>query len=296
MLEKRDRKIKKARDLITSITKRIIFRSLPVYYYSDVNNFGDRIAPLLAQQLSGRTTCNAKLLPWTPSDIYCLTGSLLQSLTRRTCLIWGSGFICKPGNKARVLPPREIYCLRGPISGDIAAKLGWESLERYGDPTLLLPDLWPLSRSKTQTPLVIPHILFTQNSLRRLDSPIICPPWQPVEAMVKRILAANVVISSSLHGLVLAEAYRVPWLWLRIKNDPRKGGELKFWDFFESHQIKSPPYIFADRLDTSLQKVDLLIEKSALGGLDVLNTRKKDLRTTMPEIFTLGAARTHPST
>ncbi|MDF2499161.1 MAG: hypothetical protein K0Q86_2793 [Arthrobacter koreensis] len=53
-----------------------------------------------------------------------------------------------------------------------------------------------------------------------------------VEAVVRRITGARVCISSSLHGIIVAQAYRVPWVWLRISDRLISGDRYKFEDFF----------------------------------------------------------------
>lgn len=53
-----------------------------------------------------------------------------------------------------------------------------------------------------------------------------------VEAVVAQIAGAQVCISSSLHGIIVAQAYGVPWVWLRISDLLISGDTFKFEDFF----------------------------------------------------------------
>ena len=53
-----------------------------------------------------------------------------------------------------------------------------------------------------------------------------------VETVVRQIAAAQVCVSSSLHGIIVAQAYGVPWVWLRVSDRIISGDRYKFEDFF----------------------------------------------------------------
>jgi hypothetical protein len=55
------------------------------------------------------------------------------------------------------------------------------------------------------------------------------PNWQ---VTVDRIVSCDVLVTSSLHGLIAAEAYGVPVVWVQPSGRLR-GGEFKFRDYFE---------------------------------------------------------------
>lgn len=50
--------------------------------------------------------------------------------------------------------------------------------------------------------------------------------------VVNEIGSASCCISTSLHGVIVAHAYGVPWVWLNIAERDLKGGSFKFEDFF----------------------------------------------------------------
>ena len=51
--------------------------------------------------------------------------------------------------------------------------------------------------------------------------------------VIDQINMCECVVSSSLHGLIVAEAYGVPARWICVENN-LLGGNFKFWDFYES--------------------------------------------------------------
>ena len=54
-----------------------------------------------------------------------------------------------------------------------------------------------------------------------------------VETVAKQISSCEKIISSSLHGLIAAQAYDIPFAWVKF-SDNIKGDGIKFYDFFDS--------------------------------------------------------------
>jgi hypothetical protein len=55
---------------------------------------------------------------------------------------------------------------------------------------------------------------------------------EEAELVVNQIANSAVCVSTSLHGLVVAHAYEVPWVWLEIQDNKLSGTNFKFEDFF----------------------------------------------------------------
>jgi Polysaccharide pyruvyl transferase len=53
---------------------------------------------------------------------------------------------------------------------------------------------------------------------------------QPAERVVREISASAAVITTSLHGLVTADAYGIPAVWTMLE-PPLSGGSFKFHDY-----------------------------------------------------------------
>jgi pyruvyltransferase len=53
--------------------------------------------------------------------------------------------------------------------------------------------------------------------------------------VIDQILQCEKIVSSSLHGLILADAYRVPAYWLQV-GERQSGDQFKYEDYFGSVQ------------------------------------------------------------
>jgi pyruvyltransferase len=54
--------------------------------------------------------------------------------------------------------------------------------------------------------------------------------WKDI---VDKALSCETILSGSLHGLIISEAYKIPNLWIEF-GEPLIGGHFKFHDFFFS--------------------------------------------------------------
>lgn len=188
---------------------------LPVYWWQPKNslrNFGDELNPAVIQALVGKKPRHA-----TPQDTKLLAiGSVLHFATPNDH-VWGSGV------NGKNLDPNEyvsqlaaVYAVRGPLTQEFLKKKSIDCPEVYGDPGLLIPQLYHLSRGEpTQDYVVIPHL----SELEDLPhDPHHVYPTEPWLQIYEKIRSAQLVISSSLHGLVLAEALGIPARHLRISD------------------------------------------------------------------------------
>jgi hypothetical protein len=106
---------------------------------------------------------------------------------------------------------------------------------------------------------------------------------QDVEVVVRHIRDASLVISSSLHGIIVAQAYGRPWVWWRDNRGLLHGGDFKFEDFFSSIEV-SPPCIECNGEITS-RLVDKAITMATLAPHAVTQQRQRDLLSNAPRIL-----------
>jgi len=139
-------------------------------------------------------------------------------------------------------PAAEYLAVRGPLTRAAVLDSGGDCPEVYGDPALLLPDFYRPVLKKQYRRLFVPH--YTDRVVLTSRHPKM--PWaDPIRAnplhVVRDILRARTVLSSSLHGLVVAHAYGIPAAWVRL-SDNLSGDDIKFYDYAASVGITLVPY------------------------------------------------------
>ena len=211
-------------------------------YWSDQStDFGDQLGPWLLGSITGRSSYNTIGRPDAGGALMTV-GSLITDMRRPDMTIWGSGlFAPLKGAAIKRLEdrkPRVILAVRGARTRNQLIKhLGWDVPEVYGDPALLMPYvLRPGERPNERSGLsVIPSYahtpIVTESLISRCGGHHV-DVQRPAEEVVEQIAQSEVVLSTSLHGLIIAQAYGIPWVWLRVANTGVVGHRFSFSDFF----------------------------------------------------------------
>jgi hypothetical protein len=242
-------------------------RAIASYWWDQRTNFGDQIGPWLLEAITGRPSYNTIGLP-NAGNALMTVGSLITEMQRPDMTIWGSGLIAPLSkaaiNRLRDRTPREILAVRGARTRNQLIKhLGWDVPEVYGDPALLMPYvLQPGERPGDRSGLsVIPHYsqthIVTETLIARCGGHHV-DVQRSAEEVVAEIAQSEVVVSTSLHGLILAQAYGIPWVWLRIADQGLVGDRFKFSDFFttlEKEEVASVSVTAEDAAELDLEQV-----------------------------------------
>lgn len=203
-------------------------------------NWGDDMNVYLIEALlHKKVTCyNTSVLSWLFCKVnYSLIGSVLQGVNKNT-IVWGSGLISE-----REIPkchPKKIHAVRGPLSRKLLIDNGFDCPEIYGDPILLLPHYYVPNVEKKYEIGIVPHFYdefepMIQDYLRKhpkchLISMSHYDNWKDV---IDGICSCKMILSSSLHGIIVSDAYGIPNVWVEFS---RKvfGNGFKFRDYFAS--------------------------------------------------------------
>ena len=213
---------------------------IPLYWWGKKTNFGDLIGPWMIEMMTGRSTANIRHQEEKAGITGLATaGSLIHSLDRPGLEIWGSGSICSlTAEHIRKLAHREpakIHAVRGWKTFKELQKLGWSAPRVFGDPASLLPRLYaPKPRAEVKGKIaIVPHYMHKTLFAGLGDDAFHMVEVQDQAApVVDQIASARCVLSTSLHGVIVAQAYGVPWVWLRIRDAALIGGDFKFEDYF----------------------------------------------------------------
>lgn len=220
-------------------------------------NWGDLIPGFLIKKLSNSEKFNIDdvFSVKNPNKKYLIysTGSVFKYV-KEDSLVWGTGCI-DYGLVGR--RPKKIYSVRGPMTRNELLKVGYSCPEEYGDPALLFPLVYnPKNIEKKIKFGVIPHYidyatkdgLSIINSLRDNGVKII-DICSGVYEFINQLLEVENVLSSSLHGLIVSDAYNIPNVRIKI-TDGIIGGDFKFNDYFLSvGRELDKPIIFNNRVN-----------------------------------------------
>ena len=211
---------------------------IPLNYFTHKQNFGDLISPWLVQQMTGREVVVARR----SEPHYVVIGSILNQSTDQS-IIWGPGTYGTEA-KREVAANAQYTAVRGPLTqAKLSASRGFGIAvpEVYGDPALLAPLYYQPS-----VPITHEYGVVVRWSERRWSRATYGPGVKmidfgrsDVEAVFRELLSCRKIITSSLHGLIVADAYGIPNAWL-ASNSPR-GGAFKFHDYFASvNKLRQP--------------------------------------------------------
>lgn len=128
----------------------------------------------------------------------------------------------------------DIRAVRGPLSREVFLKLGHQCPEVYGDPGILMPILYTPENLPTEKKDygIIPQ--FTSEPEIRKYIPadrIISTNTNDFKAFIDKVCSCSMVYSSSLHGIILAEAYGVPAIFYR---ELHRNIDFKYRDYYAS--------------------------------------------------------------
>jgi pyruvyltransferase len=188
-----------------------------------VNNFGDLLGPEIVRGmrrelgLGDRAVRTARLIS---------IGSVMH-LAQDGDIVWGAGVNGKIAAEMHSFAALDVRAVRGPLTHAFLRRRGIaEGPLPYGDPALLLGELRPdLRAAPRDIPLtIIPNL----NDAAFISGRDVISPRLPLERCLARIARSRLVVGSSLHAVIVAEALGVPARVVRS----RREAEFKYADYF----------------------------------------------------------------
>jgi pyruvyltransferase len=222
---------------------------LPVFYwrpdeetYGISVNFGDALFPLIVERIVKRPVERVDERYAGPKLI---AGGSALHCARDGDVLWGAGLRTEEdfarGPRFQRL---RVAAVRGPITRDfLRSRYAVDVPEVFGDPAILLPQLFPEWRRRPVTGRigVIPHFSNRHEYTSTSENLVVIVPNQEPDRIVPDILTCELVVAGSLHGLIVAEAFGIPARWL---NSSRTEPELKYYDYYQGtdrypHPVKT---------------------------------------------------------
>ncbi len=246
------KKVYKHRDeiILSDFSRKTQNNSVNIHYWrtkENQDNLGDFLSKIVveyyaANLISNRDCSSVKGI----RHIYAI-GSILGFGCQRA-VVWGSGLLMpyRLYFERLLLAKPDVRCVRGPKTRDELLKLGISCPEIYGDPAILMPEIYQPDCSKKEYDiLLITH--FSQNNIIDGKMHRIDMLTQDYKFVIDEIVKSKKIISSSLHGIILAEVYNIPAvLWL-----PCGSSKFKYEDYYLS--TGRSDIIIAESLEEALR-------------------------------------------
>ncbi|MGJ8693617.1 MAG: polysaccharide pyruvyl transferase family protein [Thalassotalea sp.] len=217
--------------------------NIKLFWWNEKVNLGDAINLEVVKKLS------KKEVEWVPHnyalDYNTCIGSVLQ-LANNNASVWGSGYISEAARSPR--KPKHVHAVRGPLTRKLLQQQGVLCPEVFGDPALLAPLLFPIKTEKKYKLGIIPHFVDKESSFFKRTLPddvkVIDIETDNIVQFLTEMCECEKIISSSLHGIILADAYSIPSIRVKFSN-AITGGDFKFNDYSlsVSRELVNPIYL-----------------------------------------------------
>jgi len=218
---------------------RVLFRrrQIPVNFFDRCRNVGDRLNFTVVERISGRKIYRVKTRKF-PHLV--AIGSMLSGCCK-TSYIWGCGSIDGKALGSKLVK-KNVFALRGRRSLQLVRMSCGDSsfTVPLGDPAILLPFIIDVSNVRVSAKVgVICHYadvtafneLISGSGLR--SSIKLISVELTVDEFVRAVVSCQFILSSSLHGLIIADSYKIPNRWIRL-TDNIKGGDFKYLDYYST--------------------------------------------------------------
>jgi len=211
------------------------------YWYSQVLNFGDLLTPLVLSHFD----IHAENYPINESEIV-VVGSILQDLKPEyRGYILGSGLI---KNIRSSFENAQVRGIRGFLTKE---RLGIKEDIVLGDPGILASALIENRSSKAYALGVVPHYVDKNNKgikdfcAKYRDDVLIIDVQAEPKSVIAQIDQCMYVVSSSLHGIIVADSLGIPSGWLVLSKGVIGDG-FKFYDYYSNFHKKPAPLNFSE--------------------------------------------------
>lgn len=212
-----------------------------IYWPASKTNIGDELNPWLWPRIAPPS------LTMDYDIEFFAIGSILSdwylSRTKKRKIIFGSGKRDPSPIADHLLAHCEIDFVRGPLS---ARALGLPKSQAITDPAYLMPLHFQPDRVATTSGGVgfVPHCAMPENQARAIASALglrLILPSLSVEDFIAALCSCSRVVSEAMHGAILADAYRVPWMGCSFASRLSEGATncFKWSDWMQSLAIEA---------------------------------------------------------
>lgn len=227
-----------------------IARDVRVWYFNSIINFGDLLTVYILNFFT-----SDKLLRFIHSgtkqqaDLVGI-GSLLQSMPQNfKGHIWTSGSLRSRKHKKKYT--NIVWGVRGPLTKQVYVQQTIAPV-CYGDGGLLLGFMHQKDKTPRYMLGIVPHYVdeeYVRKQCKTNNNIIIISTKQDPEAFMTQLKQCKCIISSSLHGIIAADALGIPnRRFITDTSTKIIGANWKFNDYYAALQETSKPPLYLKQL------------------------------------------------
>lgn len=194
--------------------------TINAWWHNAHNNFGDILTPYLIERLTGKRAVQDNKLKH-----FIIAGSILQDANDKS-IVLGAGY---GGIDQKIKGKPDIRIVRGVITGELLQRQGLKPTWIYGDPGIVLPLIYAPNIKPIYDVGILPHYIDYEIFE---PAPNLIDITGGVEKVINHIRQCRSLVTSSLHGLIVGQAYGIPTTLERWSN--KIASKIKYDDYLRS--------------------------------------------------------------
>lgn len=161
--------------------------------------------------------------------------------------VWGTGFKYMHNSEHQLIRPIKVHALRGDYTRRSLSKIMDMNIECVlGDPGILVSLFWNKEENKKYDVGIIPHYVDQKDkNIERLyksyNNVIMIDVTKNPLDVIKEISECKVILSTSLHGLIIADSFGIPNKWCEC-SDKVAGQGYKFHDYYSAFHLEEEAF------------------------------------------------------
>ena len=193
--------------------KRAAKNKVNLNYWDGKPNLGDAISPVITDYMLKEKNLSLEKSVDKTKHLYVVGSIITAGL--QDCTVWGSGVLYTTLGYRLKNRDLDIRSVRGPLTRMVLMEYGYSVPEIYGDPAIIMPEIYDNKDIKKEYKYGLVMHKNGSDFFKDVDQldgsyKFIDIKTNDYKKFINDLLSVEYVISSSLHGIILAESYGIP--------------------------------------------------------------------------------------
>lgn len=266
-------------------------------YYSKIQNMGDELNELILKKCFGYEVERCSFLDGELCAIgsclgmYTLHGNLAMRLQQRVngirkphVSVWGTGFIRYTDEEGSFFKKDMSFCaVRGELTRKAVEKMTGKTLDiPTGDAGIFASETMGGRPQMRYNIGIVPHLCDLKDPMaeelrKHYERACFINVKDEPQEVIRQIASCRFILSSSLHGLIVADSFGIPNAHV-VFGDRLLGDGYKFDDYYSGYNLEHQPYDLRTKDFPTME----WIEKNYKIRLEAVEEKKETLRKAFP--------------